>query len=267
MGAKMQPAPGEDAALSYRRLRSMIGFVGLTLPITCLLAGIIDGHLELSISSYYYTKVTIVFTGTLCVVGVFLIAYRFGSLVFEDVATTVAGSASLGVALFHTAPSHDATVAQLRLSNVHMICAATLFVLLGIISLVVFPTDVPSNRARVANLYRGFGLLILGSIVAMPVLNRVMTPSSFESYHVFFILEAVCVMSFSLSFIAKGKGSFVDQEFDERGVGPGGAPVTTADASSVDSLVAIDGHRNQLPTSEPASAPRRTQEQLDLTLG
>lgn len=41
-----------------------------------LLTGIVDGHIESSISAYYYTKVGNVFTGALCVIGIFLLAYR-----------------------------------------------------------------------------------------------------------------------------------------------------------------------------------------------
>ena len=207
----LRPAVGENAALSYKRMRSIIGFVGLTLPITCLIAGLADGHLESSISYYYYTNVTIVFTGTLCVVGVFLLAYRLGSLAIESSATTLAGLAALGVALFHTAPQ-GATLTQLRESNVHTVCAATLFVLLGFISLFIFPYDVPGTAA--AMLYRILGGLILLSVLLIPVLNKV-AHEFFNRDHVFFTLEAVCVIAFSLSFIAKGHATIIDREWDK----------------------------------------------------
>src|SRR6185437_12564230 len=63
-----QTAWGENPALSYRNLRAIIGYIGLTLPVTLLLAGLADGHIESSISAYYYTKVGNVFTGALCVI-------------------------------------------------------------------------------------------------------------------------------------------------------------------------------------------------------
>jgi hypothetical protein len=44
------------------------------------------------------------------------------------------------VALFHCAPK-NATLSQLRLADVHLGCAAVLFILLGAISLLIFPRD------------------------------------------------------------------------------------------------------------------------------
>src|ERR1700761_4410652 len=80
-------ARGENPALSYRNLRAIIGYVGLTLPVVLLLTGIVDGHIESSISAYYYTKVGNVFTGALCVIGIFLLAYRriFGGVIWLSI--------------------------------------------------------------------------------------------------------------------------------------------------------------------------------------
>jgi hypothetical protein len=72
----MRTAWGENQALSYRNMRAITGYVGLTLPVVLLLAGVVDGHIESSLSAYYYTKVGNVFTGALCVIGIFLLAYR-----------------------------------------------------------------------------------------------------------------------------------------------------------------------------------------------
>jgi hypothetical protein len=209
---RLTPAPGEDPALSYKRLRSIIGFVGLTLPLSCTLTAVVDGHFESSISAYYYTDITIIFTGTLCIIGVFLIAYRFGSFVFEDGATTLAGIAAFGVAFFHTAPS-GASLEQLRLSNVHLVSATALFVLLGAISLFVFPADVPPDHPIASYWYHGLGGLIWLSLILMVVLNET-ARHFYDHAHLFFVLEAVCVVSFSLAFIIKGKATLVDHEYN-----------------------------------------------------
>jgi hypothetical protein len=200
--------PGENEALSYHRLRALIGYVGLSLPVALFLAGSIDGHVETSISAYYYSKMTIFFTGTLCVVGVFLVAYRFGDRTFEDIATTLAGFAALGVAFFHCAPDHP-TLSQLHLANVHLACASTLFILLGAISFFIFPTDVPEERRWLASLHRAFGLAIWVSIALMVILNW-FAESWYQRHNVFFWLESVCVMSFSLSFLIKGRFRVVE---------------------------------------------------------
>jgi hypothetical protein len=198
----METAWGENPALSYRNMRAIIGYVGLTLPVVLLLAGVVDGHIESSLSAYYYTKVGNVFTGALCVIGIFLLAYRLTSWAIDNIATTLAGISALGVAFFHAAPK-NATLSQLWLADVHLTCATVLFILLGAISLFIFPRDVlPDQRWR-ANWYMAFGALIWLSIILMPTLNSLAGPF-YDNNHVFFILETVCVMAFAVSFILKG---------------------------------------------------------------
>jgi hypothetical protein len=209
----LEPASGENPALSYRNLRAIVGYVGLTLPVALLITGIVDGHIESSISAYYYTKVGNVFTGALCVIGVFLLAYRLRSWAIENIVTTLAGVAALGVAFFHAAPK-NATLSQLRLSDVHLGCAAALFILLGAISLFIFPRDVPQNQKWRTACYVSFGALIWLSLILMPTLNLV-AGSFYDNDHVFFILETVCVMAFAISFILKGHGQINDPEFSK----------------------------------------------------
>jgi fumarate reductase subunit D len=208
----MNTAWGENPALSYRNLRAITGYVGLTLPVVLLLAGAADGHIESSISAYYYSRVGNVFTGALCVIGVFLLAYRLTAWAIDNLATTVAGISALGVAFFHAAPPNP-TPTQLRLADVHLTCAAVLFIVLGAISLFIFPRDVlPPQRWR-ANWYRAFGALIWLSIILMPVLS-LLAGSFYPDGHVFFILETVCVMAFAVSFILKGHGQPGDPRLD-----------------------------------------------------
>ena len=208
-----ETAWGENPALSYRNMRAIIGYVGLSLPVVLLLAGAVDGHIESSISTYYYTKVGNVFTGALCVIGIFLLAYRLTAWAIDNVATTLAGISALGVAFFHAAPQ-NATLSQLRLADVHLTCAAALFILLGAISLFIFPRDVlPDQRWR-TNWYRAFGALIWLSIILMPVLNW-LGGSFYNDNHIFFILETVCVMAFAVSFILKGHGQPSNPSLDK----------------------------------------------------
>lgn len=198
---------GENPALSYRNLRAIIGYIGLTLPAVLLLAGVIDGHLESSMSAYYYTKVGNVFTGALCVIGVFLVAYRLASVTLENAVTTLAGIAALGVAFFHAAPK-NASLGQLRLADVHLTCAAALFILLGAISLFIFPRGISrdrTDRSWRVKWYMGLGAVIWLSIILMPVLNELAGPF-YDNNHIFFALEAACVIAFAVSFILAGHG-------------------------------------------------------------
>ena len=209
----LKTARGENQALSYRNMRAIIGYVGLALPVVLLIAGAVDGHIESSISAYYYTGVGNVFTGALCVIGVFLLAYRLTALAIDNIVTTLAGIAALGVAFFHCAPKNP-TLSQLRLSDVHLTCAAALFILLGFISLFIFPQDILPNQRWRANFYRAFGALIWLSIILMPTLSALVR-SFYNDTHVFFILETICVMAFALSFIVKGHGQPSDAYSDK----------------------------------------------------
>jgi hypothetical protein len=243
---------GENPALSYRNLRAIIGYVGLTLPVVLLLAGVIDGRLESSISAYYYTKVGNVFTGALCVIGVFLLAYRLTSWAMDNVATTLAGVAALGVAFFHAAPK-NATLSQLRLADVHLTCAAALFILLGAISLVIFPIDMSEEEKRKQKwrvpCYRGLGVVILLSIILMPMLNW-LAGSFYDDHHVFFILEAICVMAFAVSFILKGHGQANDPHLNAMAGEPPGRAVPAAIPPPVGEDTAHTGTSPQ-PTVRP----------------
>lgn len=213
-------ARGENPALTYRNLRAIIGYIGLTLPVVLLLAGVVDGHIESSVSAYYYTDVGNVFTGALCVIGVFLVAYRLTEPAIDNAVTTCAGVAALGVAFFHCAP-RNATLSQLRLADVHLGCAALLFILLGGISLFIFPSDMASDqlgRRWRRSSYRGLGALIWLSIILMPTLNA-FAGSFYDANHIFFILETICVMAFAVSFILKGYGQPGNREHDRAAAG------------------------------------------------
>jgi hypothetical protein len=209
----MKTAWGENPALSYRNLRAITGYVGLTLPVVLLLDGVVDGHIESSLSAYYYTNVGNVFTGALCVIGIFLLAYRLTAWAIDNVATTLAGISALGVAFFHCAPQ-NATLSQLRLADVHLTCAAALFILLGGISLLIFPRDISPDQRWRANWYMALGALIWLSIILMPVLNS-LASSFYDDNHVFFVLETVCVTAFAASFILKGHGQPSDPGLDQ----------------------------------------------------
>lgn len=213
MKLSMKTAWGENPALSYRNMRAITGYVGLTLPVVLLLAGVVDGHIESSLSAYYYTKVGNVFTGAMCVIGIFLLAYRLTAWAIDNVATTLAGICALGVAFFHAAPE-NATLSQLRLADVHLTCATALFILLGGISLFIFPRDISPDQGWRANWYMALGALIWLSIILMPVLNS-LAGSFYNDNHVFFVLETVCETAFAASFILKGHGQPADPGLDQ----------------------------------------------------
>jgi len=236
---------GENPALSYRNLRAIIGYIALTLPVVLLISGVVDGHIEGSMSAYYYTQVGDVFTGAMCVIGIFLVAYRLAAWTLDNIATTLAGIAALGVAFFHSAPA-NATLSQLRLADVHLSCATALFVLLGAISLFIFPrTDDELGQRWRAACYMGLGALIWLSIILMPTLNA-LASSFYNDNDVFFILETMCVMAFAVSFILKGHGQPTDREFAKMA----GQPPA--------SVSLMPAHRDAAPSETPPHPTARS---------
>lgn len=198
-----RPVSGEEPALSYRNLRALIGYIGLTLPVTLVVAGLAGGHIQSSLSAYYYTAVGSIFTGALAAIGVFLLAYRIRAWAWDGVLTTLAGIAAIGTALFHARPSHPSHE-QIVLATVHLSCAGTLFALLGAISLLIFPyADVPRDAPWRIACYRALGALIWLALIGMPVLSAFAQPW-YNDNRIFLILETVCVLAFSVSFIIKG---------------------------------------------------------------
>jgi hypothetical protein len=197
---------GEDPALTYYGLRRAIGVIGFALPVVLLVAAAIDGHLQDSMSAYYYTHLREYFTGTMCAIGVFLFAYRFGTLAIEAWLTKVGGLAAVGVAFFHIAPAGPTTASVRALSAVHVVCAGVLFVILGVISLFFFPSD-ESEQEKLRHedvVYRVLGAVILAAIVLILVL-RAALGDTFNRYHLLFWLETVAVVAFSTSFLIKGR--------------------------------------------------------------
>lgn len=90
---------------SYRSLRRAIGVLGIALPVLLIIGNL--GKVEASISDYYYTNMSTVFTGILITFGLILYTYK-GSLysdhdkVSENLLTTSGGVFALFVALVPT---------------------------------------------------------------------------------------------------------------------------------------------------------------------
>ena len=95
--------------VSYFTLRKLIGWMAILVPfILALLNWILfRGGLGFSVSSYYHTTVWGVFVGTLCSIGVFLLAYKGYKRLDRDkiyqfsdnIVNNLAGVFTFGVAL------------------------------------------------------------------------------------------------------------------------------------------------------------------------
>lgn len=149
---------------SYRGLRRAIGILGIALPFLLIIGNM--GVVERSISFYYYTKMSTVFTGILFTFGLILYTYRgtsvTGETVSENALTNVGGVFALLVALvptkFGVSPSpdifytHDDSIRGL----IHN-CSAVLFIfIMGLVVLLKF-TKAPYYQS----FYRTLGWLVM----------------------------------------------------------------------------------------------------------
>ena len=90
---------------SYLLIRTLIGLIGVALPTALLLGDSAlpgDPFLRGSLSAYYHSGVRDVFVGSLCAIGVFLIAYRAFEKNLDNLLSTLAGIGAILVAVFPT---------------------------------------------------------------------------------------------------------------------------------------------------------------------
>lgn len=219
-----------DLVLSFKAVRQALGWIGALLPVALILGGWgLDHRVAPSISDTYYTAMKDVFVGAMCATGVFLVSYRGydrkpGELLSDTWISRIAGAAAIGVALMPTTPAPAETPAQLTLmqrligpgptSALHFTCAGLFFTMLAIFCLALFTrtgttrtTRAKHNRNRV---YRTCGWVLVGvilAVVAMKLLELAFpaTQDVFQGWSVLFLLEAIGIWAFGLSWLVKGE--------------------------------------------------------------
>ncbi len=233
--AKPRPKSQNSLAVSYLALRKFIGICGIVLPIILIVlpaARPTKFHgFEPSISDYYYTYKGDIFTMVLCILGAFLFTYH-GYNKMERLITFFAGLCALLVAFVPTAymginPAfsvHEipAPISAYLGGKVHLTCAAIFFVLISILSLVYFPKSnmkvqkivggARTQKAKRNLVYRGCGLFMLGCVVALGAMFFIPgLKEHFGNFPVIFLLEALAVLAFGISWLVKGGQFFTDE--------------------------------------------------------
>ena len=169
----MTTSPSEDATpgaagevipdsapqdLSHRFHRSLIGYLGILLPVLLYgLAGL-RSTTDLprwetlnSISAYYHTGAVAVFVGVLFALALFLLTYRGYKGHWADrVVGFIGGVCALGVALFPTGAPGDVsepTWWSPTMRTIHYVAAASLFIVFIVFSLWLFrKSSVPRGQ-------------------------------------------------------------------------------------------------------------------------
>lgn len=219
----MADAHREELVLSYYRVRQALGIMGLLLPALLILGGLVSlGGVEPSISDYYHTILRDLYVGTLTAIAVFLIAYP-GHLrttdewLSDDIITTIAGIAALGVAFLPNEPRLGqatlATVTQQMLGAHlaaigHYVSAVIFLGGLGTICLRKFARTASPGRRRI---YRGCGWIILAMTLATLVASwfKIRGPAGPQAVvnDLMLVLwcEAIAVWAFAVAWLVKGR--------------------------------------------------------------
>ncbi len=204
---------GQDEA-TVKRLRLGVGVIAGALPFVVLFGNMLFTHSVIwlgSISGSYYTQMRGVFVGSLCAIGVFLIAYRYEK--WDDIWSSVAGGLAIVVALFPTPPDPSngvVTDTQVSIGIVHYVAATSLFLVLGFFCLFLFTRSTsatgPTPRKNVRNtIYRCTGGVIVGAIVAAGLIALVVPRSVRESWNTLFWCETIAILSFAMAWLTKGE--------------------------------------------------------------
>ena len=214
-----------ELIVSYLFLRQTVGWIGTLLPIVLLVGNAVSSSAPRpdSMSGYYYTDMRNIFVGTLCALGVFLVAYR-GYDDVDDFITNVAGLAAIGVAFCPTKPAvctaaagacPAGSVARLSTSqqvvgDIHLGLAAITLIALGLMALRFAkqgneePGDGSQQNSAAENvIYRLSGVTVLGCVLLAALSN--LLPASVKAHWPWlFIFEAIAVFAFGVSWFVKG---------------------------------------------------------------
>jgi hypothetical protein len=206
----------DPVVMNYLELRKAVGFIGFALPLVLAFGKMIlqGPGIQPSISSYYYTDLRNVFVGSLCAIGVFLMACK-GYDKRDEIAGYLACVFAVGVALFPTTPNTNVTGTDELIGRVHGTFASLLFVTFAYFCFGLFTLTAgnPSRRKLQRNrVYRVCGAIILGCIALIAVVKFTSIEASLAQLSPVFWLEALAVMTFGVAWLTKGEAILKDEE-------------------------------------------------------
>jgi hypothetical protein len=225
----MRDTWNRSVTLSYFQNRTLIGLLGISLPVLDLIAVLLGAtELKGTISHFYYSNMRDVLTGVLFVTGCFLICY-IGPRPLDFLVTTFAGFAALGIALF-PCKAFEGDVEPVGTfffpaglsDNVHVGCASAFFILIALNAFLFLRRDrgKPAVKAWKRALYVACGTIIVVCLGGLLACMRYKDPYINGVLKLRFILEAVALAAFSVSWLAKGDTIRRIIEMARKGRGP-----------------------------------------------
>jgi ABC-type sugar transport system permease subunit len=217
--------------LNYLTIRKIVGWLGILLPIVLILvAYFLPGchGVQASISDYHNTIARDFFVGLLCAISLFLFSYK-GYEGIDNIIANITGILGFIVALcptyiktnycsiypagidWHHESAHGWPYAG-WVTTVHLSCAATFLVLLGVYSYFLFTrTDKAEHergkRKKLRNkVYRMCGIIIWVSMAILGVyVWRFSSEERDSQTHIIIIFECIALWAFGFSWLVKGE--------------------------------------------------------------
>ncbi|WP_341903941.1 hypothetical protein [Fluviicola taffensis] len=254
MKKPMTPRREHELIINYMSFRKMLGFMGIGLPIVLIICSIVwnNGHIESSISNYYYTRLRDVFVVTLCAMSLFLLTYK-GSDETDRWITNLAGIFGLITAFIPTSFKHDIVLPNYQIVSktppypgltmealdkfellkgtsphkiipgdstdlmgmVHLVSAALFFLFLGYMSYFQFSKPKTTPRKLKQNLFKACGLIIFITILALIPCSLNRFEPFYAKYKLIFIGETICLFAFGLSWLIKGQLILKDRPINQ----------------------------------------------------
>ena len=192
--------------ISYLILRTLIGAIGIALPILLLVGCFMYGgclEIQDSISDYYHTGVRDIFVGVLFVLGFFLLSYR-GYEWIDNIVANLGFVFALGVAL--CPPQSCYTVIQI----LHFVSAGLLFSVFIYFSLFLFRKGVKKDKRTKRknqrnNIYLVCGVLMILCIICIALSFALLTEEQRSAYKPIFWFESFALWVFGFSWLTKGQ--------------------------------------------------------------
>ena len=221
-----------DLVLSFTRVRTALGILGMSLPIILILGGILDqprvgvaaGRIEPTISDFYHTTYRDIFVGTLCAIGVFLISYRGyrrekGEWIDDDWLATTAGIGAFGVAFFPNEGGGDVVVSMTQrmigtglTPSLHYLSAFIFFSSLAAFCFVKFARTCNMGRRKIY-IACGWGIIAALVLTAVAVIFKRFVGGAGKDivldYNLIFWFEAMGIWAFGLSWLVKSKADLL----------------------------------------------------------
>jgi len=202
--------------ISYLTLRTLIGALGIALPVALVIGSWIKGSDEAflpSISCYYHSDMRDLFVGILCAVALFLFAYR-GYDKKDLIAGNLGGLFALGVAFLPTTDCMvSPTALQKILGKLHLFSATLFFLVLIYFSLYLFTlSDKPKSQWKKPKENRNMAYIICGIIMSASIfiiglyflVLKKLIPG-LDGINPVFWLETIALWAFGFSWLTKGE--------------------------------------------------------------